>query len=76
MWQHGIGKLQLPNGDKYQGSFSADRFEGEGSYFFANGDVYSGAWKAGERSGEGRRGLHAALTHRPRRACACRRPAR
>ena len=51
--KHGIGKLQLPNGDKYQGSFSADRFEGEGSYFFANGDVYSGAWKAGERSGEG-----------------------
>ena len=51
--KHGIGKLQMPNGDKYQGAFAADKFEGEGSYFFANGDVYSGSWQAGERSGEG-----------------------
>ena len=51
--KHGIGKLQLPNGDKYHGSFVADKFEGEGSYFFSNGDVYSGTWKAGERCGEG-----------------------
>jgi outer membrane receptor protein involved in Fe transport len=39
--KHGIGKLQLPNGDKYQGYFVADKFHGDGSYFFANGDVYS-----------------------------------
>jgi hypothetical protein len=31
----------------------ADKFHGDGSYFFANGDVYSGAWKEGVRSGEG-----------------------
>ena len=45
--KHGIGKLQLPNGDKYHGAFAADKFEGEGSYFFGNGDVYSGGWRAG-----------------------------
>jgi hypothetical protein len=51
--KHGIGKLLLPSGDKYHGSFAGDKFEGEGSYFFASGDVYSGGWKGGERSGEG-----------------------
>ena len=51
--KQGIGKLQLPNGDKYHGSFVADKFEGEGSYFFSNGDVYSGTWRGGERNGEG-----------------------
>ena len=49
----GIGKLSLPNGDRYHGAFSADAFEGEGTYFFANGDIYSGAWKAGEKVGTG-----------------------
>lgn len=49
----GIGKLSLPNGDRYHGAFSADAFEGEGTYFFANGDIYSGAWKAGEKVGAG-----------------------
>ena len=51
--KHGIGKLQMPNGDKYHGAFAADKFEGEGTYFFSSGDVYSGGWRAGERSGEG-----------------------
>ena len=49
----GIGKLLLPNGDKYHGAFSADKFEGEGTYFSANGDIYSGGWKAGVKTGEG-----------------------
>jgi hypothetical protein len=51
--KHGVGKLALPNGDRYHGSFAADAFEGEGSYFYANGDIYSGAWKAGEKVGAG-----------------------
>ena len=49
----GIGKLLLPNGDKYHGAFAGDKFEGEGTYFSANGDIYSGSWKAGVKSGEG-----------------------
>jgi radial spoke head protein 1 len=49
----GVGKLTLPNGDKYHGSFAADKFEGEGTYFSANGDIYSGSWKAGVKQGEG-----------------------
>ena len=49
----GVGKLTLPNGDKYHGSFAADKFEGEGTYFSANGDIYSGSWRAGVQQGEG-----------------------
>ncbi len=49
----GVGKLTLPNGDKYHGSFAADKFDGEGTYFSANGDIYSGSWKAGVKQGEG-----------------------
>jgi hypothetical protein len=49
----GVGKLSLPNGDKYHGSFAADKFDGEGTYFSANGDIYSGSWRAGVKQGEG-----------------------
>ncbi len=51
--KHGIGKLYLPNGDRYHGTFAADVFTGEGTYFYTNGDIYSGTWKAGEKVGQG-----------------------
>lgn len=51
--KHGVGKLYLPNGDRYHGTFAADVFDGEGTYFYTNGDIYSGSWKASEKVGQG-----------------------
>jgi hypothetical protein len=38
----------LPNGDKYDGNFYNDNFEGEGTYTFSNGDIKNGKWKFGQ----------------------------
>jgi len=77
----GIGKMTLPNGEKYHGEASlrqqllslveaatiarlpcrsapagtweADRFHGDGTYYYKSGDIYSGGWLRGVRHGEG-----------------------
>jgi hypothetical protein len=51
--KRGVGKLTLPNGDKYHGLWEADKFHGDGTYYYANGDVYSGAWVKGVKQGQG-----------------------
>lgn len=33
--------------------WEADKFHGEGSYFYLNGDIYSGTWQRGIKQGEG-----------------------
>lgn len=33
--------------------WAADKFHGEGTYYYANGDIYSGAWVRGVKQGEG-----------------------
>lgn len=35
------------------GSFSDDRLDGTGVYYYANGDIYSGAFKASKKHGSG-----------------------
>lgn len=44
--REGVGKISLPNGDKYHGQWRADKFHGEGTYFYANGDIYRCAARA------------------------------
>jgi hypothetical protein len=36
------------NGDKYEGFFKNDKFEGEGTLIKSCGDVIKGTWKEGE----------------------------
>jgi hypothetical protein len=51
--KRGVGKLSLPNGDRYHGMWDADKFHGDGTYYYANGDVYSGGWVRGVKQGKG-----------------------
>lgn len=51
--KRGVGKLTLPNGDKYHGLWEADKFHGDGTYYYANGDIYSGGWVKGVKQGHG-----------------------
>ena len=51
--KRGVGKISLPNGDKYHGLWEADKFHGDGTYYYANGDVYSGGWAKGVKQGHG-----------------------
>ena len=37
----------MSNGDKYEGDYNNNGFDGKGIYFFSNGDVYDGDWKEG-----------------------------
>jgi curved DNA-binding protein CbpA len=41
------------NGDKYEGGFFEDMFEGQGSYTFANGNKYTGEFKDNIITGKG-----------------------
>ena len=40
-------------GDKYDGYFKDDKFEGEGIYYWKDGEKYEGYWKNGKREGKG-----------------------
>ena len=40
------------NGDKYEGAFKLDRFNGQGSYIYADGSTYVGAFKDGAQTGK------------------------
>ena len=49
----GIGRLELENGDFYEGRFKNGMFEGKGKLVQACGTVYDGNWKQNRREGEG-----------------------
>ena len=49
----GKGSLFLNNGDKYEGEFNNDKFNGFGTYFWKDGTKYNGYWKNGVMSGKG-----------------------
>ena len=49
----GVGKITLPNGDRYHGLWEAGRFHGDGTYYYAGGDIYSGGWVKGVKQGQG-----------------------
>ena len=37
----------MSNGDKYEGTFSDDKFEGDGIYTYSSGEIKKGLWKSG-----------------------------
>ena len=50
---NGVGRLELTNGDFYEGEFRDGKFEGVGLFSEKNGPMYEGSWKASMRNGEG-----------------------
>jgi hypothetical protein len=46
--KHGEGYLMFPNGDKYEGNFVDDEYEGEGILTYSDGRVVNAFWKKGE----------------------------
>jgi hypothetical protein len=51
--RHGIGFMNLNNGDQFCGSFSDDEMNGFAVIFYANGDFFEGFVRAGVKHGEG-----------------------
>ena len=51
--RHGQGVMRYRFGDKYEGEWRHDRFDGRGVYTHDNGDVYEGQWKDGRQHGFG-----------------------
>ena len=39
--------MTFPSGNKYEGNFINDKFEGRGVLTFADGDKFEGEWKNG-----------------------------
>lgn len=50
---NGAGELDLPNGEKYIGSFSEGEFNGPGVYRYLDGSNYDGMWFEGQIHGYG-----------------------
>lgn len=50
---HGRGKVILPKGCMYEGSFQWGLYEGYGRFTYGDGASYAGQWKAGKRQGHG-----------------------
>jgi len=51
----GVGKMEFPSGDIYEGEWVEGKMNGEGSYTYKNtGDIYSGSWLANVKQGYGR----------------------
>lgn len=50
---NGIGRLELENGDFYEGEFHNGMFEGKGRLVQSGGKMYEGAWKCNRREGKG-----------------------
>ncbi len=44
----GEGLLLFPNGDRYEGYFLDDKFEGEGTLTLQSGEIKTGLWMDGE----------------------------
>lgn len=40
------------NGDKYEGNFTADLYNGKGKLVRTNGYTYDGDWKDGKKDGD------------------------
>lgn len=50
---NGTGELNLPNGEKYVGSFADGEFNGPGVYHYLDGSKYDGVWFEGTIHGFG-----------------------
>jgi hypothetical protein len=51
---NGRGVLRFPQGDRFEGVFTAGVGKGRGTYLFKNGDVFEGEFESGLMSGQGR----------------------
>ena len=51
---HGPGRMELANGDKYEGEWAQGEMSGRGKHRWANGSLYEGEWVNGVRDGRGR----------------------
>lgn len=49
----GKGKINLDDGDIYDGNFDNNMFNGFGNYYYSTGDFYSGDWKDDRKEGTG-----------------------
>ena len=47
-WTNCYGELAFKNGERYEGEFQNNKFNGQGKYTFSNGAKYDGEWKNGE----------------------------
>lgn len=50
---NGIGRLELENGDFYEGEFHNGMFHGKGRLVQSGGKMYEGAWRNNKREGKG-----------------------
>lgn len=49
----GYGKMEMPDGSRYEGGYERDMKHGEGTFTWADGRVYQGQWRAGKQDGAG-----------------------
>ena len=49
----GRGKLEVENGDVYEGEWKNGKRHGQGIYTWAQGDLYTGPWRKNKRHGHG-----------------------
>eukprot|EP01119_Soliformovum_irregulare_P024948 TRINITY_DN9083_c0_g1_i1.p1 TRINITY_DN9083_c0_g1~~TRINITY_DN9083_c0_g1_i1.p1 ORF type:complete len:738 (-),score=215.19 TRINITY_DN9083_c0_g1_i1:14-1966(-) len=54
----GYGLMEYFTGEKYEGFWKDDKWNGEGKYYWKNGDTYVGNFKDMKRSGFGKLMLH------------------
>ena len=40
-------------GDRYEGQYNQNMFDGPGTYYWSSGDWYQGNWKMGKQDGKG-----------------------
>jgi len=50
----GIGRLELENGDFYEGEFKDGMFDGKGRLKMKDGKLYEGTWSMNMREGNGK----------------------
>jgi len=55
-WERGCksgeGMFVLGTGDKYEGGFKSDMYDGQGKFFKRNGDTMEGCWRRGHLNGQ------------------------
>lgn len=49
--QHRTGEYVFATGDRYEGEFANNVFDGEGSYTWVDGANYAGGWRGGRYVG-------------------------
>merc|ERR1712050_119105 len=50
---NGRGRMDFPDGSRYEGEYERDVKNGEGTFTWADGRVYRGQWNEGKQDGTG-----------------------